>query len=331
MVKAGVGSGMREIAEQWRELCAEEPMIAQYVRNNEDLSRKVTFRIGGTARHFIVPPDHHELSSLIAAFSRHGLPWKLIGGGSNLLVEERTIEEPVVSIERCASTVEIVGDRLRSSGARGASRSTRVVRLRVGGGVRLKKLLARCIREGWSGGEFLAGIPATIGGAVFMNAGTPAGSMADIVQRVELVDHRGAPYTSPLAAFSPRYRASGIPRGHVVIAVEMELVVDTPLTVHARTRDTIMRRNATQPRHLPSAGCIFRNPSQGLPPAGWLIEQCGLKGYREGAAQISPLHANWIVNLGGATAQHVERLIELAKEKVQHRFGITLEEEIERW
>lgn len=298
------------------------------IRRDEDLSLRTTFRIGGKAKFFIEPLDDISLGRLLKLFRKNGIQWRIIGAGSNLLVNDRGIDEPIISLKHCRNSVAGISEKAVFSFE--GSRISKI-RISVGAGTSLKRLLGLCIRMGWSGCEFLSGIPATVGGAVFMNAGTKDGSISEIIRKVELMNSEGEIYTVPMDSLPTGYRHSGIPSGHVVLGAEMELTEDFPEKVLSRIRSAVLRRKSTQPLTYPSAGCIFRNPPEGYPPAGWLIDRCGLKGYRIGGAQVSTVHANWIVNIGGARASDVMALIEHVKEKVFHVFGIMLEEEIKIW
>lgn len=298
------------------------------VRKREKLSRHTTFRIGGEARFFIEPVEDTSLSGLMKAFSEQGIGWRIIGGGSNILVSDDGIDEPVLSLRRCRNFIiplsrktVVFPDGLKTSR----------VKIRVGGGVSLKRLLGICIRMGWSGCEFLTGIPATVGGAVFMNAGTSERSMADITSCLEIMTSSGDIYFSHVNSFPVGYRSFGVPVGHIILGAEIELIEEAREKVFNRIRSIMMRRKSTQPLTYPSAGCIFKNPPGDNPPAGWLIDRCGLKGYRIGNSQISTVHANWIINLGGAKATEVLTIIEHTKEEVFKTFGILLEEEIKLW
>lgn len=298
------------------------------IRMNEDLSSRTTFRIGGKARCLLEPLHEAAAHEVVRTLYSQGVPWRVLGAGSNVLVSDKGIDEPIISLAYCKNSITTVS---RSSIHSGSSPGTNRIILAVGGGVKVRKLLGFCIQMGWSGCEFLAGIPATIGGAVFMNAGTPDGVMADIVSSVDLIDPWGNACRVPLSQFAPQYRSSGIPYRHIVLGAQIELVETLPEKVAERIRSIILRRKTNQPITYPSAGCIFKNPPPDYPPAGWLIDRCGLKGCRIGDAQVSTIHANWIVNLGNATAQDVLRLISHVKTKVIETFGIKLEEEIQFW
>ncbi len=298
------------------------------IKRNEDLALKTTFRIGGKARFFLEPLSEEALGEIVRVFSLHGISWKILGAGSNVLVSDKGIRDPVISLLSCKSSITPVSE---SSISTGSGITAKRLTISVDGGVKVRKLLGLCIRMGWSGCEFLAGIPATIGGAVFMNAGTSDGAMADIVSSIEIMEPSGKVSCMSRDHFSPGYRSSGIPDGHIVLGARIGLVKTSPEKVAERIKMIIMRRKSTQPINYPSAGCIFKNPPPDYPPAGWLIDRCGLKGYRIGDAQVSPIHANWIVNLGNATATDVLRLIDYVKAEVLKTFGIQLEEEICFW
>ncbi len=289
------------------------------ISHNEALSKRTTFRIGGLARYFIEPSKPGELSLLLNLFSKEGIGWKVIGGGSNLLISDEGCEEPVISIERCYNGIFI------------SYFDGKKVVVTVGGGLKIKSLMSFCLRNGIGGCEFLVGIPATVGGAIYMNASTSLGAMVDIVKEVSLVEPDGKIEVHSYKDFSPSYRKSNIPKGYIIAEAKLELFFENPSAVLEKMKSFISRRKETQPFTLPSAGCVFKNPPSNLPPAGWLIDRCGLKGYRVGDAQVSPKHANWIVNLGKARAKDVSQLIEIVKARVFEKFAILLEEEIERW
>ncbi|MEJ5301417.1 MAG: UDP-N-acetylmuramate dehydrogenase [Thermodesulforhabdaceae bacterium] len=297
------------------------------IRENEDLSKRTTFRIGGKAKLFIEPFDEIALGTLVKFFHDHHIPWKIIGAGSNVLVNDEGVEEPIVSLRSFKHDINVESETVTVAG----KHSSRKIVVSVDAGMSLKQVLRLCARFGWGGCEFLTGIPATIGGAVFMNAGTSDGVMADIISQIELMTPSGEIFSTNVSAFSPGYRSLGIPEGHIVLKARLELVEETPERVFQRMRAIFLKRKSTQPITHPSAGCIFKNPPAPHPPAGWLIDQCGLKGCRIGDAQISPIHANWIVNLGNAKSREVRELINYAREKVLQKFGIRLEEEIKLW
>ena len=301
--------------------------IPVLIRKNEDLSRRTTFRIGGKAKFFLEPLDGKALVSLIKLFHFHNIPWKILGAGSNVLVNDEGIEEPVLSLRKFSNAINVESSTTIAAG----THVTRKIVISVDAGASLRRFLGLCARYGWSGCEFLTGIPATIGGAAFMNAGTNDGTIAGVATYIEVMSTSGEIFLSPIKDFSPGYRSLGIPDGYIVLKVKLELVEETAEKVFNRIRSIFLRRKESQPLTYPSAGCIFKNPPSPHPPAGWLIDRCGLKGYRIGDAQISHIHANWIVNLGKARAWEVRELISHAKERVFQNFGVQLEEEIKLW
>jgi UDP-N-acetylmuramate dehydrogenase len=195
----------------------------------------------------------------------------------------------------------------------------------AGAGVRTSRLLAFCLRQGLGGLQMLSGIPGTVGGAVWGNAGAWGGAVADRLARVEVVTAAG-PRLLERAAVPFRYRASGLPAGSVVVEAAFALAPDDPAALRRQVSGYLVRRNATQPTALRSAGSIFKNPPGDF--AGRLVEAAGLKGTRIGNAAISEKHGNYIVNLGGARAADVLALVRLAQEQVLARTGIALELEV---
>lgn len=201
--------------------------------------------------------------------------------------------------------------------------------LEVGAGVDLMPLVRRCSRDGLSGLQGLAGIPATIGGAIRMNAGGPACEIGDVVENVRVLtpDRRVEVRTAAEVEFG--YRRTNLPAGEVILGATLRLHEDDPARVKAEFREHLARKQRTQPLAEHSAGCIFKNPA--IQPAGALIDQAGLKGSRVGAAEVSSVHANFIVARSGATASDVLRLIDFVRERVLWMFDTELETEIEIW
>ena len=196
----------------------------------------------------------------------------------------------------------------------------------AGAGVRISRLLAFCCRQGLAGLEILSGVPGTVGGAVWGNAGAWGGATADVLTMVDLVTASGADSELPRAAIPFRYRSSGIPAGSVILGASFGLARDAPGVIRRRISGYLLRRNAAQPVEYRSAGSIFKNPPGDF--AGRLVESVGLKGERAGNAMISPKHGNYIVNLGGARAADVLALVALARERVRAATGIELELEV---
>lgn len=269
-------------------------------RFDEPLARHTTFRIGGPADVLVEPRDEEELAGVLRLAAREGVPLRILGGGANLLVRDEGVRGAVV---------RLTGLNCRR-------------RNRVQAGFPLPRLVRQTLEEGLGGLEPLAGVPGTVGGAVRMNAGGRHGTFGDVVRFVEILTPSGERrrLTRDEAGF--RYRGSALD-GNLVVAVELDLRPDAGAA--ARFASLLEEKRRTQPLDLPSAGCVFKNPPGGA--AGRLIEECGLKGARSGAARVSPLHANFIVNEGGATAADVLRLID----RIRGRVPVPLELEIEVW
>jgi UDP-N-acetylmuramate dehydrogenase len=275
---------------------------------HEPMARHTSFRIGGPADLLVVPQDRTDLKAALAFARSEGLPVHVQGGGSNTLVRDGGIRGMVVllsafqELARCRD--EVV----------------------AGVGVRVSRLLAFCSRQGLAGLEVLSGIPGTVGGAVWGNAGAWGGSVADRLARVHLLTATGEELTLAREVIPARYRSSGLPAGSVITQAAFGLSPDDPRAIRRRISGYLVERNLRQPVEFRSAGSIFKNPSGDF--AGRLVEAAGVKGTRIGGAMISEKHGNFIVNLGGAQAAHVLALVALAREQVQARMGILLELEI---
>ena len=278
------------------------------VLTHEPMARHTSFRIGGPADLFVAPADLEDLRAALAFARSAGLPVHVCGGGSNTLVRDGGFRGMAIhlaafqSLERRASTVL------------------------AGAGVRISRLLAFCCRQGLSGLEILSGVPGTVGGAVWGNAGAWGGATADPLAAVDIITPSGMDRELPRAAIPFRYRAAGLPAGSVVVRATFMLAQGDPGAIRRRISGFLLRRNAAQPVEYRSAGSIFKNPPGDF--AGRLVESVGLKGTRIGNATISPKHGNYIVNLGGARAADVLALVELAQERVRAATGIRLELEI---
>jgi UDP-N-acetylmuramate dehydrogenase len=272
------------------------------------LAEYTSFRIGGPAMFLAVPSDREDLRAALAFARSEGLTVHLLGGGSNTLVRDGGLRGIAIrldgfqSLERCGDTVV------------------------AGAGVRISRLLAFCCRQGLSGLEILSGVPGTVGGAVWGNAGAWGGQTADPLSEVEILTAAGDTQVLPRAAIPFRYRASGLPVGSVVVQASFALAPGDPTTIRRRISGYLVRRNASQPVEFRSAGSIFKNPPGDY--AGRLVELAGLKGTRIGNAMISAKHGNYIVNLGGARAADVLALVRLAQERVRATAGIDLDLEI---
>jgi len=273
------------------------------------LAPLTSFHIGGPAALLVTPADVEDLRAVLAFAREEGLPVHVLAGGSNTLVRDGGVRGIVV---RPAAFADLV----RQGEA-----------VRAGAGVRVGRLLAFCVASGLAGLEMLAGVPGTVGGAVWGNAGAWGGAVADRLTEVELVTAEGERRLLPRAAIPYRYRSSGLAAGSVVTAATFGLRPADPAAIRRQISARLVQRNAGQPVARRSAGSIFKNPPGDF--AGRLVEQAGLKGTRVGGAMISPKHGNFIVNLGGARAADVLALVALAQRRVQETAGVALELEIQ--
>lgn len=287
------------------------------LRENAHLAPLTSFGIGGHADLLIIPKTLQALESVLAVLTARGIPFRILGKGSNLLVDEGRQGVVITMLSAPGSIEKIASD--------GPGRL-----ITVPAGCPLGSLISWSLREGLTGIEHLAGIPASVGGAIAMNAGTPEGSMEDVTEAVLLVSPDGSPRWIPSNAIGFRYRGIDIPHRSVIAAARIRLeVASDPAGIARAIWSTMKTRRLRQPLGKKSAGCVFKNPDGDL--AGRLIDSCGLKGHRIGSAQVSEKHANFIVNLGGAGFSQVARLMDLVRERVFHETGRTLDPEIQIW
>ncbi len=275
---------------------------------NEPMCQHTTWRIGGPADLFLQPHDSAELMRMLTLLRQHGVPWQIIGSGSNLLVRDGGIRGAVIHLANF-NQMRFLGD--------GA--------VRAGAGLRLMRLVRASAEQGLSGLEQLSGIPGTVGGAVMMNAGAGDEDIAAAVQSVLLLGIEGCEeWSSERLEFG--YRRSTLPEDKVIIEVRLQLQSEEPATLkNAITRRLQHRRNA-QGVGKPNAGSVFKNPPG---EEAWrLIDGAGLRGAVCGRAQVSERHSNFIVNLGGATAEDVLNLINQVRDRVERKTGIRLETEV---
>lgn len=281
--------------------------VSGVVRFHEPMRLHTSFRIGGPADAYVEPADEADLCRVMAQARTAKVPVFVLGG-TNLLVRDGGIRGIVVRLTRLDRITE------HESG-----------RLYVEGGVGMPRLLTYALRHQLAGLEFAAGIPGTLAGSVVMNAGTRAGEMRDVVERVRMVTPAGEVREVPAEDVGFAYRQTRLPRG-IVAGAWLRLRVGRTAGSEAVVKEALRRRKETQPLALPNAGCVFKNP--GGEPAGLLIEAAGLKGAQVGGAQVSTLHANFIVNRSRATARDVLSLIRKVGRAVEQHAGVTLQLEV---
>ena len=282
---------------------------------DEPLSRHTTFGIGGPADVYFVARDEGQLTGALRAAHKHGVPFFLLGSGSNVLVLDGGIRGLVIE----NSTDSVDGPNPNGAG----------FRVRVASGVSFAALARRLSFAGYGGLEWACGIPGTLGGAAVFNAGAYGKSLLDDLKGIrtlsptdEIVEHQPE-------ALALTYRTSafqqGELQGHVVLSVDLHVDKGEAGELRARVKEFDAQRLAAQPRGR-NAGSMFKNTAEH--PAWWLVDQVGLRGHRIGNAQISDQHTNFFLNLGGATATDVLALMELARTRVRERFGLELENEV---
>lgn len=279
------------------------------VRLDEPLQKKTWWRVGGPADGYAEVTDLDRLVAVQQLAYAAQCPVFVLGNASNLLISDRGIRGLVIRLTGALARVT-PGDG----------------RLRLGAGVKLVGFVRQAMREGWTGLEMLAGIPGTAGGAVRMNAGTRLGEICDPLDAVTLVLAKGEVVSRPRDALGLAYRTSQLPEGAVVAQVDVRLTGADPEASRALVEEHLAYRARTQPVDVPTCGSTFRNPEGDA--AGRLIEATGLKGHTIGAAQVSPKHANFLVNLGGARAADLRALIEHIQAEVQAAHGVHLHPEV---
>ncbi len=283
-------------------------MVRGETLRDASLAARTAIRVGGPADLLVRPADPDALAVLLAAVRELDLPLFVLGGGANLLVADLGVRGVTVKLPPGFGEESNEGGRLVLSAGAPSSRLT-----------------SRAQKLGLVGCEFVAAIPGTLGGLVAMNAGTHQGELKDVLTRVELATAEGTGWV-PASTLDLAYRTCRLPPGAVVTRLEVELRPGDVAASAAAMKADVDRRRATQPYDRPTFGSTFRNPPGDF--AGRLMEAAGLKGHRLGNAQWSDVHANFVVNVGGASAGDVLALVRLARARVREQFGVELEPEV---
>jgi UDP-N-acetylmuramate dehydrogenase len=279
-------------------------------RESEPLARHTTMGVGGPAAVMAFPRRARELQQALALRAELGVPHRVLGGGSNLVVVDEGLDELVVNTESLRDVRIAEGGRVTAEG-----------------GANLIGTVVKCCRAGWRGLESAVGIPGSVGGAAVMNAGAYGFSISDVLREIVVYDEKGE-RTQPPSGWRFHYRGSSIPEGAAVAEVALDLTAEDPEVLAAQTRQLTDRRLSSQPIGR-NAGCVFKNPKDAS--AGRLIDEVGLKGTRRGGAVVSPKHANFLVNEGGASARDVLELLEIVRERVRAQTGVDLDLEVKVW
>lgn len=282
------------------------------LRVDEPMARHTTFQIGGPADRFLTVENAAQLQGLLSCLRQAGIPYLVLGKGSNLLVSDKGIRGAVLHLGGDFKKVEVLPDGRT---------------LRAGAGAPLASVCALARERSLTGLEFAWGIPGSVGGGAYMDAGAYGGEMRDVVSRVLHLGPDGTPGEARGEELCFGYRKSRYTGGEdIITAVEFTLQPGDPAAIAGKMEELMGRRKDKQPYDMPSAGSVFKRPQNGFAAA--LIEQCGLKGRRVGGAQVSEKHAGFIVNTGGATCQDVLELISVIRKTVEEQTGTCLECEV---
>ena len=277
---------------------------------NEPMSEHTTFEIGGPADFYVIPEDFDEVRDVIAACKDAGVDYFVLGCGSDLLVSDEGYRGVIVAVADGLVGVSVEDDEICCQA-----------------GVGLREASEMACELGLSGLEFACGIPGSVGGACFMNAGAYGGCMADALKEVRVLLSDGSVVDVPAGELDLGYRKSRIAdEGWVVLSATFGLNPGDPQKIRATMDDLTHQREEKQPLELPSAGSTFKRPEGHF--AGKLITDAGLKGYQSGGAAVSKKHAGFVVNVGGATAADVHAVIEHVQDEVERQFSVRLEPEV---
>ncbi len=284
------------------------------LRMEEPLAKHTSFRVGGPAEVMAFPKSAKELSEILKVSKLLDCEPAILGAGTNILAPDEGMRGLVIVLKDCIDGMEQLD----------------AMRIRVAAGVTMSRAAVYAARLGLSGLEFAHGIPGTVGGGVFMNAGAYGGEICQVCTQVELMDMDGNSRVLTGEEMGFSYRHSRVEEeGGIVLSAVFALTPKAPEEIRETMQDLMNRRKSSQPLDMPSAGSAFKRPVGGYAAA--LIDQAGLKGYQIGGAAVSKKHAGFVVNAGGATANDVKQLLEAVSGKVFERTGIRLEPEVRIW
>ena len=284
------------------------------IRFAEPMSKHTSFRIGGGAEAMVFPRTREELAAILKASVLLDVKPAILGAGTNVLAPDEGMSGLVICLKDCLDGMELLEGN----------------RVRVMAGVTMTRAAVFVANHGLGGMEFAHGIPGTVGGGVYMNAGAYGGEIVQICESVEVMDMSGNIRNFSCEEMQFSYRHSILEEeGGIVISAIFQLIPKDPAEIKAYMKELQGKRSASQPLDLPSAGSAFKRPVGGYAAA--LIDQAGLKGYQVGGAAISTKHAGFAVNLGGATAADVKELLRQVSDKVFENSGIRIEPEVRIW
>ena len=284
------------------------------LRFDESMARHTSFQIGGPAAVMAFPKNPEELAEILKKSSVLDCKIAILGAGTNILAPDDGLDLLVICLKDCFDGMRrLKGDRIR-----------------VLAGVTMSRLAVFAASQGLGGLEFAHGIPGTVGGGVYMNAGAYGGEIKDVCESVDVMGNDGSIVTIPAAQMDFSYRHSRLEaEGGIVVSAIFKLTPKPEAEIREQMQELLRKRKTSQPLEYPSAGSAFKRPVGGFAAA--LIDQAGLKGFRIGGAAVSEKHAGFVVNLGGATAQNVLDLLEQVAKSVYEHSGIQLEPEVRIW
>ena len=303
---------MTKLTDFQRKISAFLPEIE--IRFDEPMAKHTSFRIGGGAEVMAFPKTAAQLAEILKTSALLDCNCAILGAGTNVLAPDEGLQGLVICLKDCLDGMEQLEE----------------TRIRVMAGVTMTRAAVYAANLGLAGLEFAHGIPGTVGGGVYMNAGAYGGEIRGVCESVEIMDRKGNVRRLTNGEMEFSYRHSILEEtGEIVLSADFVLTKDEPEAIRGRMKELIGKRSASQPLDLPSAGSAFKRPVGGYAAA--LIDQAGLKGYQVGGAAISTKHAGFAVNLGGATAEDVKELLRQVSDRVFENSGIRIEPEIRIW
>lgn len=303
---------MMENTQFQRQMAALVPDLE--LRFDESMAKHTSFRIGGGAEVMAFPKDGEELAQLLQVAAKLGVEPRILGAGTNVLAPDQGLPGLTICLKDCLDGMLQLDE----------------THIQVMAGVTMSRAAMYAANLGLSGLEFAHGIPGSVGGGVYMNAGAYGGEICQVCDSVVVMDRKGTMRRISAEEMGFSYRHSRLEEtGELVVSVDFALTPAPQVTIMAKMKELIGKRSASQPLDLPSAGSAFKRPQGGYAAA--LIDQAGLKGFRVGNAAISEKHAGFAVNLGGATAEDVQNLLRQVSDRVYEQAGIRLEPEIRIW
>lgn len=280
------------------------------VLTDEPLKNHVTFRVGGAADYFVSPESAEEVQKIILLCKEAGMPYYILGNGSNLLVSDQGYRGVIIQIYKSMSEISVKGEFVTAQA-----------------GALLSAIAAKAAGESLAGFEFASGIPGTIGGAAVMNAGAYGGEMKDVLEQVTVLTKEGELLTIPREELDMGYRTSKVAKNqYIVLEAAIHLAHGEQEKIREKMNELKEKRTTKQPLEYPSAGSTFKRPEGYF--AGKLIEEAGLRGFQVGGAQVSEKHCGFVINKDNATAAEVRELIRQVSERVKANSGVTLEPEV---